>query len=439
MNIVRSTDVASHNRERSARNHVRAIARWLGCSEDVSCPLICLMFLTLLSGTFSLERLGVASWLPLEPRMWLTPLLLLAVWLRESKSHAEGVKGLLSSRVLRNWAILLLLFHVYFAASAAWAPDPSAAGFQGAMLVLQAILLGCAFILAYKDPVGAIGVLARLFYAAGIVFAVAGFLGVGAVNPQGRMAAFWGDPNVFVRLMVVAIACAVYLTDARASRAWLLPVPLLGAAALLSGSRGGLLAGVLATLPLVALGRRPNWRLLIRASIACCLAAVLFLGVWTLATDVDTVRKRYWELTFRRQYVSHRGEIFAAAVNRFSEDPILGGGLMSFYQTVGESRGWAYPHNIFLEAGAEGGLVGLVLLSCLLVPMARIWSDQPSREVRLMSFLATYFFFASLVSGSYFDNRYLWLFLGLALVGLHVSGIPGERQEARTGSTRADR
>src|SRR5699024_267409 len=61
---------------------------------------------------------------------------------------------------------------------------------------------------------------------------------------QGRLVAFGGGPNVFVRIVALGCIGVVALAIVRSASQWmflLLLVPLLGVAGILSGSRGGVL------------------------------------------------------------------------------------------------------------------------------------------------------------------------------------------------------
>jgi hypothetical protein len=135
-----------------------------------------------------------------------------------------------------------------------------------------------------------------LIVVAAVFFALAIYSGPGA---QGRYAAPGGGPNVFVRFMVMGALAALcrYLTAQR-TRA-LLPVPFFAIGAILSGSRGGLLAalivGILAGVPVF---RRGGLKLVMICSVAITVAAIgALMAVHRSTAIIRIIRERYVEQT----------------------------------------------------------------------------------------------------------------------------------------------
>jgi O-antigen ligase len=428
------------DRMREAGNALTPAARGGGAKwpTDSWTLLTTAAFVAVLGGTFSLERLGIGGGLMVDWRVWSIPLVLAGVGHRlltrpEARPPPSWRAG--SAR----WFVTLVTFHLYFSLSAAWSPDPRSAAEMSLFLILELALLCCAMLLARERPLASVGLYILLFFVAGVVFITGALMRVGQVDPQGRMAPFWGDPNVFVRLMAIAGAAAICLWAKRAERRWLLAVPLFAMGALLSGSRGGLLALLLAGSPLLLMFRSAGFKRIALALGGLFVVAGLFATPWVRTHVTDLVFERYWQLTIVERYATGRKPIFLAAIGRFLEDPLVGGGLQSFFQTVGHSRGWLYAHNIFLEAAAEGGVVGLILLCALLMPLLRRMAPGDPPEWLFLIFGARFFFFASLVSGNYYDNRYLWLFLGLLiLTESEVSRSATQPPEGVDGSDLAD-
>jgi hypothetical protein len=77
-------------------------------------------------------------------------------------------------------------------------------------------------------------ILAMLYFAAAMV---------AGPGDQGRYSAFGGGPNVFVRVVLVGALSAPPLYLRKGRMIILLAIPFLAVGAVLSGSRGGLLAG----------------------------------------------------------------------------------------------------------------------------------------------------------------------------------------------------
>ena len=104
----------------------------------------------------------------------------------------------------------------------------------------------------------------------------------------------------------------------------------------LSGSRGGLLAGAAAALTLLAL-RRPRWRVAVLALIP--------LGVALFVLRGDTGRIAIWQ----------------HAITLFSENPLFGAGDFRYPdQWTGQLH--VHAHNVLLHMAATQGLLGVVIV-----------------------------------------------------------------------------
>lgn len=86
-----------------------------------------------------------------------------------------------------------------------------------------------------------------------------------------------------------------------------------------------------------------------------------------------------------------------------------------------------HPHNIFLEIGAETGLIGLVLFVCLIVMLTKKIHEQvPSNRLSLIVCGTAFCFLNALKSGDLNNNIVLFTFMGL------VAGL--EKKEPLAGS-----
>lgn len=238
----------------------------------------------------------------------------------------------------------------------------------------------------------------------------------GGSDVQGRYAAFGGGPNVFVRVMLLAALSALFMAakDGKHRRLLFLPVFLVGAA--LSGSRGGLLA--FAAMCLV--GGIPMLRRLPRRTAALFIGAgaILLYASSSLVGSVigRTVQQRYIQETLEARYDSGRGDLVTQSWDLFQQHFFFGAGLDGYFAEVGVQAGYQYPHNLVLSTAAEGGLIGLTLLLGAVfkfVVAARRTRPMSTESVFLL--LAGLFVLgSSLLSGNYYDSRFMWLFLGFA-------------------------
>lgn len=111
-----------------------------------------------------------------------------------------------------------------------------------------------------------------------------------------------------------------------------------------------------------------------------------------------------------------RFDLLRAGASLFAHHPIFGAGFGSF---VGLVPGYQYPHNIFLEIGADLGIIGLLLI---FVPLAwgslrLAWQGirtADSTTAVLLGILAAYLVAANF-SGDLPSNRGLWIFAIVAM------------------------
>jgi O-antigen ligase len=368
------------------------------------------VFLVLLGGRFTLGRLGddLPAWDLRWAGLALVGLLCL-VWATAARERTTAARLGPLAGWFTAWAL-------WMAVTAFWAP-------AGARVSAFLLDLGFLLVLVWAGW----GVAARVhprvlhslwwwLYAAGWVYLAAALASGPGV--QGRYSAFGGGPNVFVRVMALAILATLFLAVAQ-RRHWTLVglLPFLYGA-YMSGSRGGLLA--LAVVVLV--GGMP---LLRRASSATL--GTLALGGLAVALLVPFVydpawsrflQERFVDETFRQGYDSGRGEITEKTLQLFGEHLWTGAGLDGFHMLQGPLRTFEYPHNLVLASAAEGGLVGLVLvLGAVLAGWLTLRGRRPLDTHALGFGLAALFVLvASMFSGDYYDSRLLWFFLGLAVI-----------------------
>jgi O-antigen ligase len=171
--------------------------------------------------------------------------------------------------------------------------------------------------------------------------------------------------------------------------------------------------------------RRLRGRLL--GGVAVGLVTLLALAV-VLATSAASslVRTRFVVETFQQGYDSSRSEIAIRALQLFGQHIWFGTGLDGFYPLQFPWPTAEYPHNLVLASAAEGGVVGLVLLLGALAAGAfAVYRRRPVGPDAIGFSLATLLLFvASQFSGDYYDSRFLWFFLGLAVIagGKHRLG-----------------
>jgi O-antigen ligase len=380
-----------------------------------------LMLVVALGGRFTLDRLGLRSlaWVDLRLVGLAVALALVALQMR----RPDEDKTAATPRGAEGWLVAALLFFGFQIASGLWAPPGArVAAFCVDIIAMAALTVGFYF-LARQAPVLTARRVLWFFLVTGILFALASL----AAGPgvQGRYAAFGGGPNVFVRIQVFGLIAVVALVASGVRPRLLWSVPLFVVAAVLSGSRGGLLAGLVVG---VAVVMRGGWR-----TRRFALAGILLAGTGTLVAYFalppahDLIKDRFLNQTAGQGYLSERPQIFSGALSLFRHQPITGAGLDGFHALIGAAAGIEYPHNYLLAVAAEGGMVGLVLLGLTgLLWTIRVRSSRPwGPEITAMVVGAAYIAVASMFSGDYYDARLAWICAAVA-----AAATPGRRRQA---------
>lgn len=368
------------------------------------------LLVTALTGRFTLDRAGFASlaWLDLRIVGLVAAMALITVELR--------VRGGLQGWQPAGWLLAAVFFFGYQILSSAWAPPGVDTRAGVTDLLVLTILTVAGYLHARTWPESAGRRVLWLLWAAGVVFGLGAFLLTGP-GEQGRYAAFGGGPNVFVRIEVLALIALVVLVTTGASRRLLWSVPLLLAGAVLSGSRGGLLAAGVCGLGVVLAVRGRTSRIA-ALSIASAVTAVVFAYELDLP-GAGLIRDRFVDQTFGQGYLSERPVIFTSAVQVAVDHPLAGAGLGGFRQLAGIRLNVEYAHNYPLSVAAEGGGIGLVLLCLTGVLWARtIWRGRPwDRVTSGLVVAAAFVALAGLFSGDYYDSRFSWFCAAIAVAG----------------------
>jgi O-antigen ligase len=372
-----------------------------------------LCYVSLLAGQISLDRLipGVQPGIDLRlPLAYLTVVGFL-IWSMTHPSHGRRV-------ATKAYLCAMVLFFGYLLLSSQWAPAGGLVGQNAGDLCLMGLLVAVTVHVAAREPD-----VIRDFWVYAIVTAFVFLYAslVAGADLQGRYSALSGGPNVYVRIESLgAIACVVMALDRRQAR-YILGVVLFCGGALLSGSRGGLLAllvvGLAGPLPYF---RRVGGVVVFRTAVVAIVAG---LGVYLLIGQnvAAVVDSRIVTATIINGYDASRSSLFSSAWQVFLTHPVAGAGLGGFYALAGFSQGLTYPHNLALEVLSEGGIIGgLAMISVLALALF----SQPIRGARVplyrtgLIWSAAYFFLACQFSGGYYDSRFVWLLAGLSLVPL---------------------
>ena len=142
---------------------------------------------------------------------------------------------------------------------------------------------------------------------------------------------------------------------------------------------------------------------------------VTLSGLWDKATIV--FQQRIIKMTFEKGDDSGRQELYSQAWRLGLAAPAFGVGLGGFHTVnpIGD-----YPHNLFLETFAEGGLVGVALLTSFLIGGFRHLPSDRRGDPGVLTWTGfVTLFVACQFSGDIFDSRLLFI---LPVLGAPVAG-----------------
>ena len=284
---------------------------------------------------------------------------------------------------------------------------------------LFAMALSCIFIAIALTVGGAVG------GQAGIESSIAQ-TGGGPGDKAVRESAFGANPNTTATVLALGLLSLVGLAYGQRHAAtrmrilcWLTG-PLLLVSFVRTGSRGNLLALVLA---LFALVMKPHS---LRQNLKA--GFLVLLSVITLAVasyKLEFIRER-WENTFEEGDVAGRDEIFAAAWDMFNERPLIGWGPINHLGELGTRLGLDYrdPHNIYLWVLNETGVLGAIpFFAGLWLCWQSAWRARKGGQGVIPIAILGYLLLANLKGSGHLD-KFFWLALAYTLAaGSHVAVI----------------
>lgn len=232
-----------------------------------------------------------------------------------------------------------------------------------------------------------------------------------------RFAAAGFDPNDTALTLVLGLAIAWYFV--LTSRGILLLValvylPLGSIAVLLTGSRAGFLALLVAsTYPLVMMSHSPT-RARSLAATAALLAVVGGTAILQLVPEATWARLATTWDEIGEGTLNYRRMIWALGLTLFDRAPLVGVGAANFTNALEQAFGWSVaPHNVFLSIAVEFGLLGFFVFAAILFSAFVRVPRMPMPERRLWYMLGIILCIA-FMSLNWEWRKQTWVVLGLA-------------------------
>ncbi len=224
-------------------------------------------------------------------------------------------------------------------------------------------------------------------------------------------------------LMLVRSAGAVSLLLAPSSLLYAGLAALLCYGLFASGSRGALVALLVAIATMLLVGSAiKRARKIVLTATLFLIAAVLTITIISPQASATMNQRLATTLAAPLDQTAHTRVIRAqAAMEMFTQRPLTGVGVGGFDLLFNpfESERGDYPHNLFLEVAAEMGIIGLILFTALVflpIYYALTSFRQTGNWTTLLVLAVTiYLLVNALFSGDLNDNRLLFTALGLCL------------------------
>jgi len=269
------------------------------------------------------------------------------------------------------------------------------------------------------------------------VLTAVAFAANAAAGTEIRFVAAGQDPNDVARFLAFGLPVAAFVFDADPRRwfRWVaaLYIPVGTAAILLTASRGGFVASLVALTGCVVLLAQKHRRLVFGGALALPLFAVclsLLLPAGSLARLASIAAQ------VQGGDLNQRVNIWDAGWHAFLNAPFFGHGAGTFVSAAGLAP-IDTAHNTVLSVLVEGGIAGLSIgIALIACATAMAFNTHGVLRIALLTLLAV-LCVASMV-GTTGENRMTWLLF--ALIGLaHRLSLPAEGQDASLRQARAAR
>ncbi len=251
-----------------------------------------------------------------------------------------------------------------------------------------------------------------------------------------RMVYAHGNPNQLARDVVIGLILLLYFIPdwrPRAQAAGVAVGVVLLFSLALTQSRGSW-AGAAITIPILFRGRGGGRSAAALAAMAG--GAVVLVGTGLLAAHLQAaplLMKARWRSMFQPEAIRvSRMEIWQAVLRMALHHPVLGVGAGNFIrhmpETVERMESFSHPHarlaahNSFIDAFAELGILGLLLLAGVLMQCFRAIRRHPPAREKMLALALFVFALAMMVASTAHYQKSIWyaLVLGQIVVAREI-------------------
>jgi O-antigen ligase len=336
-----------------------------------------------------------------------------------------AIPAVLQAGKMRTWDALewlALALFLWSACTCFWTIDaPTAAakmrGYAQEMMIVW-------FLWEFTSDQRDLRTILRMWLAGSWVLAALTIANAGAmVADQVRFAAVGQDPNDVARFLDLGFPIAALLLDWELGwRGKALAIgyfPLGVAAVLLTASRGGFLAALVAIIGCAAVLYRGHFR----AALLGCLALPIVATLLWFITPHETLG-RLATITDQLQGgdLNQRLNIWEAGWHAFVSAPFFGHGVGSFVDAAGLAPGDT-AHNTALSILVETGICGFALAFAIVaVSVPSVLQMRGTLRTALTT-LVSVWLVSSLV-GTVFESRTTWLMFGVIAVAVRLTVHP---------------
>lgn len=367
------------------------------------------LFLTFLSGTFTLSKLNMGISLDVRYIMFLA--FVYIFWIGNVYGDKMQVPILNGKLVV----FLLITFSYFFFSTLSlyYTIDQYySVGKFGSLIFLNIILISLVIMVTQMESAEFYQSISLFFIVFAVVYTLPIYLDVLSGAARGNNAI--SGPNVTTRILFFGMICALYRFSLNHKVIYFVLSILFFGGIVLVGSRGGLLGATVTLLILLIINKLaampksrenilPNYKKLF----------LFFIGAAVFYFIYEPLQKVFMNriigTTFENDeiYISGRESYYSAALSMIEEKPLVGYGINSFSAHTGR----IYPHNLFLEMTVEVGMIGAGIFLAFLIFSAWLLIKLRTSQLFIFSGLPLYMILVHMSSGEFYDFRYFFFWI----------------------------